>query len=268
MSEIDREPLWNATVVRREDANERVARVWIAPDSGAVSPFEPGQFVQVGWPKDPEPDAPPGGRVRWIKRSYSIASAPGESPAYELFLALVPEGLLTPRLWRLEQGSRTWCDDKPKGLFTLERIPAGQHLVMVATGTGVAPFVSMLRHYRGRGRWRRLTIVHGARTRSDLVYDEELTAAAGSDASFRYLPVLSREPESGAWRGLRGRVQSALADDVFARSVGEPLGPKGTHVLLCGNPAMIEDVRALLAPAGFALDTAKVPGNLHFERYW
>jgi ferredoxin--NADP+ reductase len=258
---------WNARVLRRLDPSDHVRILWIAPDSGGVQPFEPGQFVQVGWPKDRDPDAPTD-RVRWIKRSYSIASSPQQREAYELFLAVVPGGLLTPRLFHLAEGDRVWCDDAPKGHFTLARVPAGQHVVAFATGTGIAPFVSMLRRYRGTDRWRKLTIVWGSRASADLVYDAELRAAAADDPSVRYVPVLSREPASGTWSGLRGHVQVVLEDRVFREAVGEPLVAEGTHALLCGNPAMIEDARGLLEARGFRLDTIQVPGNLHYERYW
>lgn len=258
---------WNARVLRRQDPSDHVRVLWIAPDAGTVQTFEPGQFIQVGWPKPPDPDAPPG-RVRWIKRSYSIASSPAQRMAYELFLAVVPGGLLTPRLFHLAEGDRVWCDDVPKGHFTLERVPPGQHVVAFATGTGIAPFVSMLRHYRGTGRWRKLTIVWGSRAGNDLVYDAELRAVAAADPTVRYVPVLSREPESNAWPGLRGHVQVVLEESAFTQASGEPLVSAGTHALLCGNPAMIEDVRARLEARGFLLDKIREPGNLHFERYW
>ncbi len=259
---------WNATVSLRRDVSGSVRILWIHPDSGAVQPFEPGQFVQIGWPKPIDVEAPPSPRVRWNKRSYSIASSPEEKGAYELCLALVPGGGLTPQLFDLHEGERLWCDDAPKGHFTLERIPNGRHLVCIATGTGIAPFVSMLRRYRGTGRWRKLTIVCGARTSADLAYDEELLETLRTDPTVRYAPVASREPTDSAWSGGRGRVQSALDDAAFLSTAGEPLVPGDTHVLLCGNPAMIDDVRALLEPRGFVLDTAKTPGTLHFERYW
>jgi len=259
---------WNATIVRRVDVSAAVRIVWIRPDSGGVQPFEPGQFVQLGWPKPEDPTGPAPTRVRWNKRSYSIASSPDESGAYELCLAHVSGGALTPHLFELQAGDRVWCDDAPKGHFTLERISSGRHLVCVATGTGIAPFVSMLRRYRGTGRWRKLTIVCGARESADLAYDDELRSTAASDPTVRYAAVASREPATSSWKGGRGRVQSALDDGAFPGLAGEPLTPNDTHVLLCGNPAMIDDVRALLEPRGFVLDSVKTPGNLHYERYW
>jgi ferredoxin-NADP reductase len=129
--------------------------------------------------------------VRWIKRSYSIASAPEQRDAYELFLAVVPGGLLTPRLFHLAEGDRVWCDDAPKGISRSSACRPVSTSSRFATGTGIAPFVSMLRRYRGTGRWRKLTIVWGSRASTDLVYDAEFRAAAaeGHDAALRARPL-------------------------------------------------------------------------------
>lgn len=261
----------NATVVARRDSNARVVVVHVRPDGGDVPPFVPGQFVQLGLPNEDAPRVDASGnpgRVRLVKRSYSIASAPRELHAFELCVARVDGGKLTPRLFDLPVGGRLWCDAAPKGFFTLERVPRGRTLVCVATGTGIAPFVSMWREYRHEpGRFARFVVVHGARERGDLAYDAELRAESARDPRLAYVPILSREPDA-AWTGARGRVQAALEPTAFARACGTELVPVDTHVLLCGNPQMIDDVRVDLAARGFTLDTPKTPGNVHFERYW
>lgn len=254
---------FNATVVARRDVSDHALILWVQPDTGTTAPFAPGQFVQLGWPKERKPDDPPE-RIRYVKRSYSIASAPHESNAYELFLALVPSGALTPTLWTLQPGDRVWCDDAPKGFFTLDRIPRGKDLVFLATGTGSAPFVSMLRAHRGNPPWRRVFVVQGARYAADLAYDAEMREIDAVDERMRYAPVVSREP--GTWNGLHGRVHVAL--ERCEELGGFALDPAEAHVLLCGNPDMIADVRARLEPRGFEVDTAKKPGTLHFEKYW
>src|SRR5439155_12828036 len=161
----------NATVVGRRDLNARVAIVHLRPDSGDVADFQPGQFIQVGLPAEPEAPHETRTRTKLVKRSYSIASAPREKHAFELLLALVDAGRLTPKLWPAGVGARVWIDPVPKGIFTLEKIAPALDLVFVATGTGIAPFVSMLRHHgRDPERFRRFVVIHGAREESDLAY--------------------------------------------------------------------------------------------------
>lgn len=262
----------NAVVLRRRDVNERVVILHVQPDAGRVAPFVAGQFVQLGMPADvvqtSGSDEPPK-RTRLVKRSYSIASAPREHAAYEVCIAFVDEGKLTTKLHPLHPGDRVWHDPTPKGIFTLDKIPPGLDLVFVATATGIAPFISMWRQYRDDpGRFRRFVVVYGARERSDLAYHEELLEAARADPRVRYVPVLSREPATSSWTGLRGHVQQAIDPARARASLGFDLDPASTRIFLCGNPAMIEQVRELIAPHGFTADTMRHPGNVHFERYW
>jgi ferredoxin--NADP+ reductase len=274
----------NATIVRRRDVNERVTILHVQPDGGRIAPFVAGQFVQIGMPADvaapPTPSGPPTpthplepsdppARTKLVKRSYSIASAPRETGAYELCIAFVDEGKLTSKLKPLHAGDRVWHDPTPKGIFTLEKVPDGLDLVFVATATGVAPFISMWREYRDKpGRFKRFVVVYGAREQSDLAYHEELLAAEREDPRVRYVPVLSRESNASTWSGLRGHVQVALDPARTPETLGFALDPSSTRILLCGNPAMIEEVREMVLPHGFVADTARHPGNVHFERYW
>lgn len=260
----------NATVIERVDLTDVLSIVRVRPDAGVVPPFVPGQFIRLGLPRMPAAGAVPSGsaaRVRYTRRAYSIASSPNVTDHLELFVVRVEAGELTPKLWELSVGGRVWMDDTAKGEFTLDLAPPGKDLVMVATGTGVAPFVSMLRTYRGSGRWRRFVIIHGARYAADLGYRQELEAAAAAEPNVVYVPLVTRE-SGGAWTGLGGRVQTALEPATYARLVGAPLDPGDCHVFLCGNPAMIDAVEALLHERGFVTDARDARGNIHFERYW
>ncbi len=259
----------NATLVRREDVTDTLSIVWVRPDSGRLPPFHPGQFIRLGVPKRTDPDRPTRpGRVRLTRRAYSIASAPHETEALEFFVVRIDAGELTPRLWAIEAGGRLWMDGEAKGEFSLEAAPPEADVVMVATGTGVAPFISMLRTFRGQGRWRRFVLIHGVRFAADLGYRAELEAACRTDPTVRYIPLVTREPEGSPWPGLRGRVQTALEPAVYERLVGAPLDPIRCHVFLCGNPDMIDTVEPLLAARGFVTDARDRRGNVHFERYW
>lgn len=266
----------NATVIDRQDLTDDLAIVRVSPDSGQVGPFEPGQFCVLGLPRrDPPNPAVPvvegqKPRTRLTRRAYSIASSARSRDHYELYLVLVPQGKLTPQLWNMSRGDRVWLDPQAAGHFTLGPIKAEKNLVMISTGTGVAPFMSMLRTYRHDQprRWRRAVLINGVRCQADLGYRTELEAIAREDPSVFYLPSVSREPEGSGWRGLRGRVQTALDPQTYQRLVGVPLDPRDTEVLLCGNPNMIEEVQQLLEGREFVTDKPGTPGNIHFERYW
>lgn len=263
----------NAVLAERRDVTDILSIVRVRPDGGAVPDFVPGQFLRLGLPRPPAPTdklGPDGRpkRVRYTRRAYSIASAPTEKEATEFFVVRVEEGALTPQLWEIEPGGRLWMDTVAKGEFTLDLAPPGRTLVMIATGTGIAPFISMLRTYRGQGRWERFVVIHGVRYAADLGYHAELLDAAERDPTVRYVPLATRDTGATGWDGLSGRVQVALEPETFARIIGQPLDPQHCHVFLCGNPAMIDEVQALLEARGFAADRHGQPGNLHFERYW
>jgi ferredoxin--NADP+ reductase len=161
-------------------------------------------------------------------------------------------------------------DPEPKGIFTLGNLPKDARLVLVATGTGLAPYVSMLRRWPASApepRWSRAVVIHGVRHPEELGYRSEIEARARTDARVTYVPVVSRATTT-EWSGLAGRVQRVLEPDAFRAATGETLAPDRHHVFLCGNPDMIRDVRAQLEPLGFRLDTVREPGALHLEKYW
>lgn len=256
----------NATLVYREDLTDALSIVRVRPDSGRVPDFVPGQFVRLGLPRP----QPPGhaGRVRYTRRAYSIGSSPASTDALEFFVVRIEEGELTPKLWQIEVGQRLWMDTTAKGEFRIDLAPAGKNLIMVSTGTGIAPFVSMLRHYRGENRWQNFILINGVRHAHDLGYRQELEVIAAEDPTVHYIPIVSRETPGDNWPGRRGRVQTLLEDDVLPELAGVPLDPAMSHVFLCGNPAMIDATEILLTARGFTTDQRDKLGNLHFERYW
>lgn len=278
----------NATLIAREDLTDSLSIVRVRPDRGAVPPFEPGQFFRLGLPRPAVVstaggDRPAGrpigrpGRIRYTRRAYSVASSPRVTDHAEFLVVRVEEGALTPRLWELDPGDRLWMDAEAKGEFTMDVAPPDADLVLVATGTGIAPFMSMLRTFRGAGRWRRFIVIHGVRYVADLAYRCELEQVTREDSTVKYVPLVTRadvpvRPPSAAeaapWGGLRGRVQTALEPATYEQAVGAPLDPGCCHVFLCGNPQMIDEVQAVLESRGFVTDQRQQRGNLHFERYW
>jgi ferredoxin/flavodoxin---NADP+ reductase len=218
-----------------------------------------------GGPGNAVADQDPG---KLIRRAYSIASSSKENEYLEFYLTLVPSGELTPRLFALETGDRLFLGPKATGLFTLARVPEGFHAVLVATGTGLAPHMSILRTELAGGTARRYLVLHGARTSGDLGYRAELEALARNYPNLAYLPAITRPREDRSWAGLTGYLQDLLFAPEAERSAGFPLDPGAAHVFLCGNPAMIEAARDRLLARGFTRDKGKTAGTLHIEEYW
>jgi ferredoxin--NADP+ reductase len=214
--------------------------------------FRPGQFCTVA-------RSDVGGTC---KRAYSIASAPGAP--LELFVVEVEGGRLSPCLARLKPGDSLRMRPKIAGLFTLDRVPPGGTLWLVATGTGLAPYVAMLRDGALWARHDRVVLVHGVRTPGQLAYGDELAALSGS-RPLTVVPVVSRAPGAGH---VVGRVTTALVDGTLEAAAGCRLSSTDSHVLLCGNPSMIDEMEALLAERGLSLHTPAQPGQVHLERYW
>ena len=137
--------------------------------------FLAGQYTAIGLPADApriegaDPDEDANGKPRkLIVRAYSIASSSKARDYVELYVTLVKSGALTPRLWMLQPGDRLWLGPKAKGLFTLEGVPADCDVVLIGTGTGLAPYISMIRDYHQCNIGRRFAVVHGARYVRDL----------------------------------------------------------------------------------------------------
>lgn len=265
---------YNATITYWKDVTDDLAVVRVTPDEGVAPEFKAGQFISLALPREQPPihgndDYPPGHpdwKKLW-KRPYSIASAQQERGYLEFFIVLNPAGKMTPKLWAIKEGGRVNLGAKAQGEFTVDMVPPGKDLVMVATGTGLSPLLSIVRSHRGTGRWRRCVVIHGSRYQCDLAYHEELTQIGVEDPSVIYVPAITREPNS-EWKGFRGRVNTILESDVYEQVVRAPITPDSCHLLLCGNPVMIDEAEQLMTKRGWVTHTRKQPGNLHFERFW
>lgn len=220
----------------------------------ASAAFRPGQFMNLGL------HLPSG----FVSRSYSLASVPGQP--LEVLLARVGEGALTPALFELREGASVWLDPKPQGFFTFDYVPPHRELWLLATGTGLGPFLSMLRSGAAFERAQRVILVHGTRGPTELAHRRELEALASERGPvFRYVPVLSREPEPGL---LQGRLTQVLTSGELERQVETKIAAESAHVMLCGNPSMIDDVIAILAARGLRRHRQRTPGHITTEKYW
>ena len=189
--------------------------------------FVPGQFVSLS--------APVGGRT--ITRAYSVASAPGDGNRFELCLNRVPGGVFSGPLFEMRPGDAVEMTP-PLGMFGLRRPPRDS--VLIATGTGIAPFRSMLMAALNDAS-PAFTLLFGVRNESHLMYRSEFEAMVGRYPQFRFWPTLSR-PEPG-WTGRTGHVQTHLLE-----ALGERLD---IDLYLCGLKAMVDDVRRMLKGMGF-----------------
>jgi len=207
--------------------------------------------------------------TKLIRRAYSIASSPDEKSYLEFYVTLVQSGRLTPRLFALKPGARVFLGKKITGMFTLDDVPEGNNLVLIGTGTGLAPYMSMLRNKLECHIKLHTVVLLGARHSWDLGYRGELIAMQRYCPTFHYFPVISRPNEEIVkWSGQSGYVQDLWDRGLVEASMGSKPTPENTHVLLCGNPAMIEGMIENLKVEGFAEGTRKEPGQIHAEKYW
>jgi ferredoxin/flavodoxin---NADP+ reductase len=264
---------YNATVTGREEINPQLLVFRVQADA-ALFDFKPGQFAVLGLrggePRVPEaaPEEPVSEPDKIIRRAYSIASSSVERRYLEFYLTLVTSGQLTPRLFALRPGSRLFLGPKASGVFTLDRVPPEKAAVLIATGTGLAPYISMLRTLLVSETQRRFVVLHGARFGWDLGYRGELESLARLRPNFTYIPSITRPDQDPTFHGHTGRIQALLEKGTIEKESGVALEPARADVFLCGNPDMIKAVKAMLEAKGFDAGQPGKPGSIHVEEYW
>lgn len=266
---------YNATIIDRIDLTDQSSIFRIQPDDPLFE-FQAGQYTAIGLlassqkcvDSDPDEDDENGNHKKRIIRAYSIASSSKVRDYVELYITLVRSGALTPRLWMLQPSDRLWLNSKARGQFTMEGVAAECNVVLIGTGTGLAPYISMIHDHHRCNIGRKFVVVHGARYERDLGYRDELEALQRDCRTMVYVPTVSR-PENGTrWTGHIGRVQSVFQDGALEDALGDSVTPDQTHVFVSGNPEMVEDLEDKLIERGFNLHNSRSPGTLHTERYW
>jgi ferredoxin--NADP+ reductase len=223
--------------------------------AGPVPPFEAGQFVRIALDVGGER----------IARPFSFVNAPGEMPL-EFFGVIVPGGPLSPRLALLQPGDALYYAPNPSGFLVLSEVPDAEELWLVATGAGLAPYLSILRTDAPWRRYGRVILVHGARRSSELVY-RDLIGQVGRErgASFKYITFVSRETAAGS---LAGRIPAAVRDGRLEAAAGAGISPERSQFMLCGNPDMVKDVTAALVERGLRKHRRRAPGQITAENFW
>lgn len=239
-------------------------RLEFAPDlwSIRVQPgehfnFTPGQFATLGLVIE----------GKRIERPYSMVSSPSENEV-EFFIELVPQGQLTPLLYKLQPGDELLMRKIPKGKFALQTGDSRINHLLISTVTGVAPFVSMIRNLAEEWRAKRfdgahrLFLLNGASRPWEFGYKEELSHLAEEMPWLQYVPTVSRPWDDSDWPGEIGR-----ADDILRKYADQwGLNPNNTHTYLCGHPDMIENSKAILKRRGF-VDKGAIREETYFIRH-
>lgn len=223
--------------------------------------FQPGQFARIGI-------ASGSGGTIW--RPYSMVSA-NYDEHLEFFSIIVPNGAFSTKLALASVGDTLYVEKQPYGYLTTSRFVGGQDLWMLATGTGIAPFLSILRDPEVWAQYDNLVIAYSVRHISELAYRDEIAAIAQDEAfaehrhKLRFAPIVTREAVPGM---LNRRLTDLLHDGELERSIGLPIDAERARMLICGNPQMLDDVRQVLSARGFRPDLGRAPGHFACENYW
>jgi ferredoxin/flavodoxin---NADP+ reductase len=253
-------------IIYKKYLTDELAILRLKPEEGNVSDFQAGQFVSLGV------DLLHDNRITY--RAYSIASPPEEKGYFEFYIKMVTEplpGKVTSAIFNLKERDRVyWC--YPDGFFTIEEKKMDgsldmRRLILVASGTGLAPFISYILHLRSTGTRREIILMHGAKYAAELGYRDildNLQTQTQNNWNFKYMPTVSRaeHPLSAGWNGHNGRVESLLmrnSEDAseLERIVGKRITPENSFFHICGYQGTIDAVTKLLTPEGFVTNRNK-----------
>lgn len=220
-----------------------------------IAPFEAGQFLKLGLEIGAET----------VGRPYSLVNAPGERPL-EFCFSVVPDGPLSGRLAALNAGDAVLVAPHASGFLTLGEIPSGRHLWLIASGTGIGPFLSILKTGEPWQRFERIVLVQAARLTSELMYRDTISEFAQAHAGqFVFVPFVSREATDFAFPG---RIPHAIENGQLEARAGAEFSAADSQVMLCGNPQMLTEIQQLLIERGLKKNRRRDPGNISVESYW
>jgi ferredoxin--NADP+ reductase len=223
--------------------------------------FVPGQFARLGLAKED-------GALAW--RAYSIVSAPYDEHL-EFFSIVVPGGEFTPRLAQRVEGDEILVEKTSYGFLTTDRFEAGRDLWLLATGTGLAPFMAILSDPQTWRDYENIVLAHSVRTAAELAYREEIAQLhehpliAGPGHRLSYVPIVTRARVPGA---LGRRITALIASGELETAAGLALDRERARIMICGNPEMVADTRKLLGELGYRLSRRAAPAELAVENAW
>lgn len=221
-----------------------------------IAPFTAGQFAKLALEIDGER----------VQRAYSYVNAPSDDNL-EFYLVTVPEGKLSPRLHGLTPGDELMVTKDAAGFFVLEEIPECRTLWMLATGTAIGPYLSILQEGKDLERFEHIVLVHAARFAADLSYLPLMQQLQQRyNGKLRIQTVVSREEIAGS---LTGRVPALIENGQLEEAVGLKMEAETSHIMLCGNPQMVRDTQQLLKDTRqMRKHLRRKPGHMTSEHYW
>ncbi|HFC9451536.1 TPA: ferredoxin--NADP reductase [Acinetobacter baumannii] len=220
--------------------------------------FTAGQFARIGLKVGDE----------LVVRAYSVVSSPFDE-TLEFFSIVVPDGAFTSNLQHLKVGDELYLEKIPYGYLTLARYqqPLPHDLWLLATGTGLAPFLSMLQDFETWSNYQKINLVYSVRTAAELAYVDRIQEIAETfgegHLGFKFIPIITRDPSAP----LHERLPVLIENGELEKVAGLELSPASSHVMLCGNPQMVDDTKEALKRRGLTMNR-RSEGNIAVENYW
>ena len=205
----------------------------------------------------------------YVFRAYSVASSPYDE-FIEFFSVVIPQGEFTSKVNHIQVGDSLLLNTTPFGYLTLARyqLPLRNDLWLLATGTGLAPFLSILKTIDVWQQYQRIILVYSARTSQELAYQAQISSIKSiygdNGAAFVFLPIVTREAD---YAGEKARIPNLILSGKLTELVGQKLDKERSHVMLCGNPQMVEDTKEALKSIGLTMNR-RGEGNIAVENYW
>ena len=220
-----------------------------------IDSFVAGQYGRLGLEIDSQ----------IVGRPYSFVNPPHE-PLHEFYSITVAEGPLSPRLAKLKKGDSIFIDKRVNGFFTLNEVPDGRDIWMLATGTALGPFLSILRSEQVWKRFENIVLVHAVRYTRELTYQDSIQDLKDKHKTqFQMIPFVSREENDTA---LSGHIPTAITNGSLQEKASLEITPDNSQVMLCGNPDMLVDTRNALKEKGLKKNLRRSPGHITAESYW
>lgn len=219
-----------------------------------INPHKAGQFTRLGLKDNND----------FITRSYSYASAPLDT-ILEIIYVNIPNGIFSPRLHKLKPGDKISVMKQAIGYFTLDEIPEGKNLWMLASGTALGVFLSILKTSFPWKRFEKIILIHGVRYAEELIYQDLISDLKNKYSNqFEYLSSVTRSSVNNSFNF---RIPEGLKSKLFQKHTQIEINTD-SQFMICGNPEMIKDTTEVLKGYGLNKNRRAKPGNITVERYW